>query len=134
MFTTPLLENSVYFPGEFDHQNQNLFEDDSNDYKFFVDSRQGDLLKSFESRESCISSTIIRPVTQFYSTGSHDFTNCSNYALYYISGGLILVLIGGGILSDYQFNRKNISEKIGNLQIIGQSDKVINDASPELNQ
>lgn len=101
---------------------------ESNDYKFFVDSKQGDLINLFNQ-------------SPLYVQNSYDrlLSLCADLMtsfivivmLFVISpGGLLLVIIGGGIF--YLIINsigKNISEKLGNLQIAsGQSEnKVINE-------
>lgn len=101
---------------------------DSNDYRFFVDSKQGDLINLFNQSPFYIQQTyekIIAIITDFISSVTVVIM------LFFVSPtGLILVLVGG-ILFYLLINiiGKNISEKLGYLQIAsGQSEnKVINE-------
>jgi ABC-type multidrug transport system fused ATPase/permease subunit len=101
---------------------------DSNDYKFFIESKQGDLINLFNQSPFYVQQTYDR----LLSLCTDLITSILVIAmLFFISpGGLILVLIGGGgfylIINSIS---RNISEKLGNLQIAsGQSEnKVINE-------
>ncbi|MDD1729810.1 MAG: ABC transporter ATP-binding protein/permease, partial [Methanospirillum sp.] len=101
---------------------------DSNDYKFFVDSRQGDLINLFNQSPFYIQQTYDRLLSLCTDLMTSILVIVM---LFFISpGGLIIVLIGGGIF--YLIINgisKSISEKLGNLQIAsGQSEnKVINE-------
>jgi len=101
---------------------------DSNDYKFFVDSRQGDLINLFNQSPYYIQQTYDRLLCLCTDLMTSILVIMM---LFLISpGGLILVLIGGGIFYlIINSISKNISEKLGNLQIAsGQSEnKVINE-------
>lgn len=101
---------------------------DSNDYKFFVDSRQGDLINLFNQSPYYVQQTYDRLLCLCTDLMTSILVIVM---LFFISpGGLILVLIGGGIFYlIINSISKNISEKLGNLQIAsGQSEnKVINE-------
>lgn len=100
----------------------------SNDYKFFVESRQGDLINLINQSPYLTQQTYDRLICLCTDLVSSLFVIIM---LFFISpSGLILVLIGGGlfyILINIISN--NISEKIGTLQISsGQSEnRVINE-------
>lgn len=101
---------------------------DANDYKFFIDSKQGDLINLFNQSPSYIQltyNTLLTAMADFIIIVSVIFM------LFFISpGGLILVLIGGGIFYIVTNVISNsISERLGRLQIAsGQSEnKVINE-------
>ncbi|PWR70104.1 ABC transporter ATP-binding protein [Methanospirillum stamsii] len=101
---------------------------DSNDYKFFIDSRQGDLLNLFNQSPHYVQQTYDR----LLSFCTDLMTSILVIMMLFLlsPGGLILVLIGGGIFYlIINSISKNISEKLGNLQIAsGQSEnKVINE-------
>jgi ABC-type multidrug transport system fused ATPase/permease subunit len=101
---------------------------DANDYKFFVDSRQGDLINLFNQSPFLIRQTydiLISLITDLFTSISIIFM------LFFVSpGGLVVVLIGGGLFYIMTNSiSKNISERLGRLQILsGQSEnKVINE-------
>jgi len=101
---------------------------DANDYKFFLDSRQGDLINLFNQSPFLIRQSydiLINLVTDFITSAFIIFM------LFFISpGGLIVVLIGGGLFYIVTNSiSKSISERLGRLQILsGQSEnKVINE-------
>ncbi|NLL09345.1 MAG: ABC transporter ATP-binding protein [Methanomicrobiales archaeon] len=101
---------------------------DSNDYRFFVDSKQGDLINLFNQSPYYIQQTYDRLLCLCTDLMTSVLVIVM---LFLISpGGLILVLIGGGIFYlIINSISKNISEKLGSLQISsGQSEnKVINE-------
>lgn len=101
---------------------------DSNDYRFFVDSKQGDLINLFNQSPYYIQQTYDRLLCLCTDLMTSLLVIVM---LFLISpGGLILVLIGGGIFYlIINSISKNISEKLGSLQISsGQSEnKVINE-------
>lgn len=101
---------------------------DSNDYKFFIDSRQGDLINLFNQSPYYVQQTYDRLLCLCTDLMTSILVIVM---LFLISpGGLILVLIGGGIFYlIINSISKNISEKLGVLQIAsGQSEnKVINE-------
>lgn len=101
---------------------------DSNDYKFFIDSRQGDLINLFNQSPYYIQltfHTILSLCADIFLTLSILLM------LFFVSpGGLVLVLIGGGLFYLFINSISNsISERLGNLQISsGKSEnKVINE-------
>lgn len=101
---------------------------DGNDYKFFIDSKQGDLINLFNQSPFYIQQTyyfLLSAVSDFIII---IFIICM---LFLISpGGIILVFIGGGIFYIVTNSISNsISERLGKLQILsGQSEnKVINE-------
>ncbi|MDI9633254.1 MAG: ABC transporter ATP-binding protein/permease [Methanolinea sp.] len=101
---------------------------DANDYRFFVDSRQGDLINLFNQSPYFIQMTYYLLI----SLSSEVITTFFIIAmLFFISpGGLILVLIGGGVFYLVITSiSSSISERLGRLQISsGQSEnKVINE-------
>ena len=101
---------------------------DSNDYKFFVDTRQGDLINIFNQSPHYVQLTFDR----LLSLCADLITSFLVIIMLFIisPGGLILVLIGGGVFYlIINSISKNISEKLGSLQIVsGQSEnKVINE-------
>ena len=101
---------------------------DGNDYKFFVNSKQGDLLNLFNQ-----SPYYIQLIYHILLSAASDFIIIISIIcmLFLVSpGGLILVLIGGGIFYIVTNAISNsISERLGRLQILsGQSEnKVINE-------
>jgi len=101
---------------------------DSNDYKFFVDSRQGDLINLFNQSPYYVQQTYDRLLCLCTDLITSLLVIIM---LFLISpGGLVLVLIGGGVFYlIINSISKNISEKLGSLQIAsGQSEnKVINE-------
>jgi len=101
---------------------------DSNDYKFFVDARQGDLINLFNQSPYYVQQTYDRLLCLCTDLMTSILVIVM---LFLISpGGLLLVLIGGGVFYlIINSISKNISEKLGNLQIAsGQSEnKVINE-------
>jgi len=101
---------------------------DSNDYKFFIDSRQGDLINLFNQSPYYVQQTYDRLLCLCTDLMTSMLVIVM---LFLISpGGLVLVLIGGGIFYlIINSISKNVSEKLGSLQIAsGQSEnKVINE-------
>lgn len=101
---------------------------DSNDYKYFVDTKQGDVINLFNQSPIFIQNTFDRLLSLCTDLATSIIVIVM---LFIISpGGLILVIIGGGVF--YLILNaigKNISEKLGHLQIAsGQSEnKVINE-------
>ncbi|KAF5086914.1 Vitamin B12 import ATP-binding protein BtuD [anaerobic digester metagenome] len=101
---------------------------ESNDYKFFVDSKQGDLINLFNQSPLYVQLSYDR----LLSLCADLMTSIIVILMLFIisPGGLILVIIAGGffylIINSIG---KNISEKLGNLQIAsGRSEnKVINE-------
>lgn len=101
---------------------------DSNDYRFFTESKQGELLNLFNQSPFYIQQTYDRMLNLC----TDIVTSVSVIVMLFLisPGGLLLMMIGGGffylIINSIG---KNISEKLGNLQIAsGQSEnKVINE-------
>lgn len=101
---------------------------DSNDYKYFVDTRQGDLINLFNQSPFYVQQTYDRILSLL----TDLITSITVIIMLFLisPGGLILVIIGGGVF--YLIINsigKSVSEKLGNLQIAsGQSEnKVINE-------
>lgn len=106
-----------------------LFEKiNKNDYIFFVDNKQGDIINIFNQSPYYIEQSLDRILCLFADLIA---STVIIGMLFFISpGGLLFVMIGGGLF--YLILRKigeNISEKLGILQIAtGQSEnKVINE-------
>lgn len=101
---------------------------DSNDFKYFVDTKQGDLINLFNQSPYNIQQSYDRLLSLCTELAT---SICIIIMLFIVSpSGLILVIIGGGVF--YLILNtigKTISERLGNLQIIsGQSEnKVINE-------
>lgn len=100
----------------------------TNDYKFFVDTKQGDLINIFNQSPYYIEQSLDRILSLFADLISSVVI--IGMLFFISSGGLLLVMIGGGFF--YLILHKigeNISEKLGKLQIAtGQSEnKVINE-------
>jgi ATP-binding cassette subfamily B protein/subfamily B ATP-binding cassette protein MsbA len=101
---------------------------DANDYKFFADSRQGDLINLFNQSPFLVQQSYDRLLC--LSTDLITSTLIIVMLFLISPGGLILVLVGGGVFYlIINAISKNISEKLGTLQIAsGQSEnKVINE-------
>lgn len=101
---------------------------ESNDYKFFVDSKQGDLINLFNQSPLYVQLSYDRLLSLCADLLTSFIILIMLFAI--SPSGLLLVIIGGGIF--YLIINsigKNISEKLGNLQIAsGQSEnKVINE-------
>ncbi|NLV27548.1 MAG: ABC transporter ATP-binding protein [Methanomicrobiales archaeon] len=100
----------------------------SNDFKYFVDTKQGDLINLFNQSPNNIQQSYDRLLSLCTELAT---SICIIVMLFIISpSGLILVIIGGGVF--YLILNtigKNISERLGHLQIAsGQSEnKVINE-------
>lgn len=106
-----------------------LFEKiDSNDYRFFVDIRQGDIITLFNQSPTYIEQSFDRIIS--FSADVISTALIIGMLFFISSGGLTLIICGGGIFY-LLINKigKNISEKLGRLQISsGQSEnKVINE-------
>jgi len=99
-----------------------------NDYKFFVDSRQGDLINLFNQSPYFVQLTYDRLIS--FSTDLITSVIVILMLFFISPNGLLFVIIGGSIFY-YVLNviEKNISGKLGYLQMTsGQSEnKVINE-------
>ncbi len=101
---------------------------DTNDFKFFVDSKQGDLINLFNQSPYYVQQTYDR----LLNLCTDIITSIAIIIMLFLvsPGGLVLVVIGGSFFYlIINLIGKNISEKLGNLQIAsGQSEnKVINE-------
>lgn len=101
---------------------------DNNDYSYFVETKQGDLINLLNQSPYYIQQTY----DKLLSFCTDAVTSIIVIVMLFIisSQGLMIVLIGGGLFYlVINFIGKNISEKLGNLQIAsGQSEnKVINE-------
>lgn len=108
---------------------KDLFEKiNTNDYNFFVDTKQGDLINIFNQSPFYIEQSLDRILCLFADIISSAVI--IGMLFFISSGGLLLLMIGGGFFYLILHNiGKNISEKLGDLQIAtGQSEnKVINE-------
>lgn len=99
-----------------------------NDYKFFVDTKQGDLINLFNQSPYYVQLTYDRLIS--FSTDLISSVIVILMLFFISPGGLVLVIIGGTIFYlTLNLVEKNISEKLGYLQIAsGQSEnKAVNE-------
>jgi len=99
-----------------------------NDYQFFIDKKQGDLINLFNQSPYYVQQSYDRILSLF----TDLISSLTIFAMLFVisPGGLILVLLGGSIFYIVlHLIGNNISIKLGNLQIAsGQSEnKVINE-------
>lgn len=100
----------------------------NNDYNFFVETKQGDIINVFNQSPYFIEQSLDRILSLFADMISSVVI--IGMLFFISSSGLLLVMIGGGMFY-LLLNKigKSVSEKLGNLQIAtGQSEnKVINE-------